>query len=107
MLVITVARKPCQASSVAENILEHGCGGLHLDAARVESGRFPANVILDEVGAASVDEQRPVAGAFAPVPRGKRDHTVYGKYEFFGDDGASFRGDSGGASRFFKVVKAR
>ena len=35
MFVITVARKPLGAANVAANVLEHGTGGLNIDAVRV------------------------------------------------------------------------
>lgn len=70
------------------------------------NGRFPANVILDEESGCIMDEQSGSTGAFAPVKQDKRDNNVYGDYEYFGDNGKSFRGDFGGASRFFYCAKA-
>ena len=35
MLVITVARKPLAESTVAKNVLAHGCGGINVDASRI------------------------------------------------------------------------
>ena len=35
--VIHVLRKPLSAPSVAANILEHGCGALHIDAVRIQT----------------------------------------------------------------------
>jgi site-specific DNA-methyltransferase (adenine-specific) len=35
MIIVTVARKPLAATSVAANVLEHGTGALHIDAARI------------------------------------------------------------------------
>jgi len=45
---IVMARKPFNGS-VAENVLEHGTGGINIDSCRVgdEQGRFPANVMHD------------------------------------------------------------
>jgi len=45
---IVMARKPFKGS-VAENVLEHGTGGINIDGCRVgdEQGRFPANVMHD------------------------------------------------------------
>lgn len=70
-------------------------------------GRWPANVIHDgseEVLAGFPKE----AGAFAPVKRGHsgKSKGIYGDYAEKGDDGASFRGDSGSAARFFYTAKA-
>ena len=83
---IILARKPL-VGTVAQNVLEHGVGGLNIDACRVESdgghrrpfqptnnartvygaqsgfeptnaaGRFPANVLLDEHAAKEMDRQ--------------------------------------------------
>jgi len=69
-------------------------------------GRFPANIILDEDAGRLLDEQSGNTGAFAPVKKAKRPNNVYGEYEYFGDDGRTFRGDKGGASRFFYCAKA-
>ena len=77
MKVVTVARKPLSESSVAANVLEHGCGAINVDASRVgaetvaarkggfsdspvygasqrgvfggQLGRWPANLILQHL----------------------------------------------------------
>jgi site-specific DNA-methyltransferase (adenine-specific) len=70
-------------------------------------GRFPANLIHD--GSDEVLEVFPQnAGAFAPVKSGMNGKSkgIYGDFAQKGDDGASFRGDSGSASRFFYCAKA-
>lgn len=72
-------------------------------------GRWPANLILDEESAVMLDEQSGEnCGAFAPVKKGMsgKSNGIY--HDFFekGDDGKTFRGDSGGASRFFYTAKA-
>lgn len=56
---------------------------------------------------ADLDEQMPEAGAFAPVASRDTPKTrdIYGKFENNGDDGRTFQGDKGGASRFFKQVR--
>jgi len=84
---IVVGRKPFgKGSTVAANVLEHGVGGLNIDASRIpttdsfgggtkatsgfskgyehdgwvpgsDKGRWPANVILDEYSAGLLDEQ--------------------------------------------------
>jgi DNA modification methylase len=71
------------------------------------SGRWPANVVLDQDSAAMLDEQSGAdCGAFAPV-RGtepsKPAENVYGEY---GRHIGQFYGDRGGASRFFYTAKA-
>ena len=92
---ITLARKPLDGT-VAQSVLEHGVGGLNIDASRVptdeirvqvaqssagatsfgrgreggkvyDQGRFPANVLLDENAAAEVDEQSDASSRFFHV----------------------------------------
>ena len=101
-----LARKPLRGT-VADNMAQWGTGGLNIDATRVgdEGGRWPANVILDEEAAASLDEQSGVTRSVR-TDRGK------------GIDGPTFQNvngtlngirghsDSGGASRFFYTAKA-
>lgn len=131
---IVVARKPLGESTVANNVLKWGTGGLNIDASRVGTetsggkpggaplyeggwkeiqeraigGRFPANIILDETTAALLDEQSGVSksvSAKMAVPDIRS-----GKYgsEYDNRDFSTVRGhnDSGGASRFFYVAKA-
>lgn len=73
-------------------------------------GRFPANLILDEEAGAALDEQSGNCGAQAPVKKKVTPVSTnienYKPHPSVGDDGASFRGDSGGASRFFYCAKA-
>jgi site-specific DNA-methyltransferase (adenine-specific) len=71
-------------------------------------GRFPANIILDEEAGKILDEQSGLdRGAAAPVKRGHdgSSNGIYGDYAQKGDDGLTFRGDTGGASRFFYCPK--
>jgi len=70
------------------------------------SGRWPANILLDEKAAAMLDEQsgeRP--GGNYPEQRGAGRATAFGKGKPT-EGGAHKMGDSGGASRFFYVAKA-
>ena len=135
---IILARKPL-GGTVAQNVLEHGVGGLNIDACRIGSqvrhnppvgdltsigssraepkgegtivsGRFPANVLLDEHAAAEMDEQSGISISRA----GNRGLQTSGQHGgLAGDDmnlkpgTDSVRGhsDSGGASRFFPVFK--
>jgi site-specific DNA-methyltransferase (adenine-specific) len=64
--MIVVARKPLDGT-VAHNILKWGTGGLNIDASRVGNGRWPANVLFDEVAAAELNRQTasPAAGSGA------------------------------------------
>lgn len=109
-----LARKPL-IGSVAENVLEHGCGGLNIDECRVSArggstaegttteGRWPANVIhdsSDEVVEGFPDRK----GATSVSRSGQPQATCYG------DRGAQEKvasyNDSGSASRFFYCAKA-
>jgi len=70
-------------------------------------GRFPANVIHD--GSDEVVGMFPKnAGAAAPVSSGMngKSNGIYGDFAQKGDDGKTFRGDSGSAARFFYCAKA-
>ncbi|QFG09089.1 DNA methyltransferase [Mycobacterium phage ThulaThula] len=133
---IVVARKPL-AGTVAANVLEHGTGALNIDAcrigdevrvnppgstnprvamgdgwradaeARMASGRWPTNVVLDDTQAAELDAQSGTlkSGLMrAGTKRAARDGAVYGRL----DEDATPRdtyADSGGASRFFPVFR--
>jgi site-specific DNA-methyltransferase (adenine-specific) len=138
---IVVARKPL-IGTVAENVLTHGTGALNIDGCRIgtevrvnppgstslriamndgwrsdaepttATGRWPANVILDESQAAELDKQsgdRPTSKPGQVIRR--RDPVEYDSQSI----GAESRpagsvmvayGDTGGASRFFYVAKA-
>ena len=79
---------------------------------RVVTGRWPANVALDEDAAAALDEQsadgmHSAGSAQPPQERwsGPRENIVYGGGIGCGPNGARF-GDTGGASRFFYTAKA-
>lgn len=128
---IVLARKPL-IGTVAENVLTRGTGALNIDASRIgteqvesgragrsgpssfnpsiggektfHTGRWPANILLDEEAAALLDEQSGVSKS--PAPYGDR---VSGEKSMFGIGGLNHSkefGDSGGASRFFYVAKA-
>lgn len=132
---ITVARKPLSEKTVAENCLKWGVGGIDIDGSRVETadnrsrlggsdsgmwsgkkqivsesndlGRFPANLIHD--GSEEVVGLFPSkAGAAAPVKKGMNGDSngIYGDFSQKGDNGATFYGDQGSASRFFYCAKA-
>ena len=71
------------------------------------SGRFPANVLLDEHAAKEMDKQSGVLkGRVGMTKHGSGTNSVYGTYERSAQslvtDGVE---DSGGASRFFPVFK--
>tara|TARA_R100000700_G_C3177435_1_gene152618 strand:+ start:2561 stop:4138 length:1578 start_codon:yes stop_codon:yes gene_type:complete len=135
---VCVARKPL-IGTVVENVLEYGTGGLNIDACRIESagehkrpfqptnnerdvygkqtgfeptnaeGRFPANVIMDEVAGAILDEQAPSVGNMMNATRKKTTTggtgnawTTSSKNE--GDSNGFYDG-LGGGSRFFYCPK--
>lgn len=51
---IIIARKP-MPGTVIDNVVEHGTGAIHIDAARFGDGRWPANVALDPPQASALD----------------------------------------------------
>jgi site-specific DNA-methyltransferase (adenine-specific) len=131
---IILARKPLGERNVAANVLRHGTGAINVDGCRVETdedrsrpagrfagatytltnrpdasqthplGRWPANLVLDDAAAALLDEQsgeRPTGDINGGAGRRRgRD----GGFPIGVAEGTSHRGDTGGASRFFKVV---
>jgi DNA modification methylase len=130
---IVVARKPL-IGTVAANVLEHGTGALDIDACRIpttevrvqgsqastgatgfggkreggkvySTGRWPANVILDEAAAAEVDRQSGKTKSTRSVRKRGGGSTVYGTLPS-GDCPPTGADDEGGASRFFYVAKA-
>lgn len=103
---ITMARKPFKGT-VAANVLAHGPGALNIDACRA-GGRWPANLCHD--GSDEVVELFPAnAGAAAPVHTRKGDkfRNTFGTFQGNVDEqGSTFHGDSGSASRFFYCARA-
>lgn len=75
---------------------------------KLPRGRFPANLLLDEESASLLDEQSgdirsPKPYKYCGIPESER--TIYGKGLGWNDIGHDKEfGDSGGASRFFKIV---
>ena len=73
------------------------------------SGRWPANVLLDEEAAALLDEQSGTltSGKMAAGTRPRGERTTYGRDAAGGyETRTDTPGDTGGASRFFYVAKA-
>jgi len=142
---IVVARKPL-IGTVAQNVLEHGVGGLNIDATRIAGatiadltelnrgnkrptgknysdktlfkiqiddrenktalGRFPANIILDEHTAELLDEQSGITktGDIKPhINNHSRNVDFNAGIKIIN---TTYKGDTGGASRFFYVAKA-
>jgi len=126
---IIVARKPL-VGTVAANVLEHGTGALNVDGCRigdeevpinrleewsgfgqvkrpeyeatVGSGRWPANVALDEAAGELLDEQSGVSRSTSGSPRSGRQPGGNG----WGMTAVGTEhDDEGGASRFFYCAK--
>lgn len=102
---ICLARKPL-IGTVAANVLAHGTGALNIDGCRIETGRWPANLIhdgSDEVLAAFPAEAGGGGGSRAPGRTGKPTISAPGV-----GLGTSTVGhdDSGSAARFFYSAKA-
>lgn len=109
-------------TTYADLALEYGSGALNIDGARIEykagrdearvsferpvqSGRYPANLLLDDESATLLDEQSGVltSGNGKCKPNGYTSND-----RCFGDYGVSDysrQSDSGGASRFFYCAK--
>jgi site-specific DNA-methyltransferase (adenine-specific) len=68
-----------------------------------EEGRFPANIILDEIAGELLDEQSGVSKSSPNKWEGDNNAAIYGKYEK-GIRQSTFS-DKGGASRFFYQAK--
>ena len=133
---IILARKSLDGT-VANNVLAHGVGGLNIEACRVGSqvrhnppvgdltsigssraapkgegtivsGRFPANVLLDEHAAKEMDEQSVGTRAEKPSKSGNRgvrnQGATWKPFHVENEDIPAYS-DSGGASRFFPVFK--
>ena len=138
-----VARKPL-IGTVAATVLAHGTGALNIAACRIEgeadlvrpaitrtdndvlgkglgagvqvnpSGRWPANVVLDESQAEALDEQSgetestggKVRTASRGATQGASNGGTQGGFNYAGGMERLIRGDTGGASRFFYVAKA-
>ncbi len=132
---VVVGRKPL-VGTVAENVLAWGVGGLNIDGSRIAGdvpsvpqpktgggifsgkggrngelssapqGRWPANVILDEVTAGLLDEQSGNVKGQVGMTKTKGGHRfIEGDTETVQKFDYS-KTDSGGASRFFYVAKA-
>ena len=132
MKTITLARKSF-VGTVAKNVMEHGCGGLNIDACRIGSGddrtvggssgstalfgsdkpstdrptggRFPANLILEGgCPVKALDDQSAILKSGAMDSIAKGgQHTTYGKMY---ERRVFTPASEVGASRFFKQVKS-
>lgn len=82
---VLIARKPVEGSVVA-TVLEHGTGGLNIDAARFGEGRWPVNVCLDSGQARLLDRLNSGAGAGTA-------HLASGKFPVFRYEGKASRSE--------------
>jgi len=100
---IVMARKPFN-TSVAENVLTHGTGGINIDECRVggKEGRFPANIIHD--GSEEVLEIFPDSKAGKFKGKGSQSGGIWNKST--GLPAGVEYGDKGSAARFFYCAKA-
>jgi site-specific DNA-methyltransferase (adenine-specific) len=108
---ILLAQKPIIEKSIIENVKVHGVGAINIDASRLESGRWPGNVLHD--GSDEVEQEFAKYGE-----RGNGWSRNYGTEDYQGRQykGGKFGGggyfgettysDKGTASRFFYNVKA-
>jgi DNA modification methylase len=127
---ICVARKPLSEKSVALNVLKWGTGGINIDGCRVGSdtikgqkrgnsvntdfmsggyteeheGRFPANIILDEIAGEMLDEQSGISSSQKRT-NFKKDNTIWQENTGETDTMSGGFSDKGGASRFFYQAK--
>ncbi len=101
---IVVARKPLIGTLVA-NVLEHGTGGLNIDACRAEGGRFPANFIhdgSDEVVSLFPESNGGAAPARTLTPAGQHYEGGWGNMT----RESRIEYGNGSAARFFYCAKA-
>jgi site-specific DNA-methyltransferase (adenine-specific) len=86
----------------AKNAIKWGCGSLNIDACRLDSGRFPTNVVLDEEAVAVLDStNKHTVSTGSPIRKGVTisPNGLYRRRNPFVSRGYK---DSGGPSRFFK-----
>ena len=137
---IILARKPL-VGTVAKNVAAHGTGALNVDGCRIEgtvqaaagsfgfgagrldgyrlgdgrtytiSGRWPANVCLDEDGAKMLDQQTGILSVTGKRSAASRERWTDGVSPMVGANATNakrteYANDSGGASRFFYCAKA-
>ncbi len=102
---IIVAMKPLE-TTFAHNALHYGVSGFNIDNARI-TGRFPANIILDEISSDMLDVQSGPLKSGGKVRGTEKSHTgqngIYGTYPRVENNPFD---DAGGASRFFYCAKA-
>lgn len=100
---IYVAQKPFSEKNGAENLMAHGVGAMNLSGCRNESGRYPANLVLE--GCAEVLDQFPNTKSGKPgiMRVGVNNGACYGKESRKPGTQMTGFGDEGSASRFFPI----
>lgn len=70
---ICVGRKPIEAKTIAQNVLDFGTGAININRSKINSHdgnqRHPSNVIFDESGISYLNEQNPIAEKFFYVSK--------------------------------------
>lgn len=87
----------------SNGIYSNGLNGSEA-AGTTQQGRWPANFILDQSSAESLDRQTGILTSGIPSGKKSADNNIYGKYKNE-DIPVTDIGDSGGASRFFYNVQ--
>lgn len=112
---IVVARRPLDGT-LADAMSRDGVGGLHVDACRQDSGRWPTNLVLGHASgcgdqcapgcpAGEVDAQSGVRTSGSGAVRRKEGHFMgNGGLGHAGDVQVTY-GDTGGASRYFPTLR--
>lgn len=106
---IAFAWKPFKGSVTACHA-QHGTAALNIDACRVEpgiGGRWPANVVIDDVAAAALDEQSGelVSGANPTRRNTDKFRDIYSRFKGQDTCDPARGADVGGASRFYYCAK--
>lgn len=123
---IILARKPgpmrelgieeCRVGTAVDttrhnNVMGYGGASAPFTAGDASSGRWPANVVMDEEAGALLDStvgmlKSGKAPATGFVRNSDKHRNAYGAFEGNREEPTTLIGDSGGASRFFYVAKA-
>lgn len=105
---IILARAPRGDYTLAECADLFNTGMLNIKGTRLESGRYPANLVLDESAAALMNVQSGESKSSASMRSGSDGTTVQRHvYSNFKRKPFQGYGDSGGAARFFYTAKAQ
>jgi DNA modification methylase len=103
---IVLARKPIEGT-IKNTYAKWGTSGMNIDESRLESGRLPTNVILDEGSAQILDDKTPHTKSVKRKPEwNKKTETIrtYTPTQSDYGDHNTYE-DSGGVSRFFYHAK--